>query len=243
MEKRFTGMSDENDDELLEFWKSSWLAAGWEPKVLGLADAKRHPRYDEYELELKAMRLDDFGKISLRRYLAMATTGGWMCDYDAFPIRDFRNQGLEPLPYQGKFALYGVVSATLALADAENWEVTLRALLDNAKQHINKNPNQLNHWTDTLGMYSLLRNSTVHTKSHRLVMPANMIMVPTPWPTDFCNKRQFRKHFLVVHFDPQSMLLWVDGGDKGLPRFRAEAAREIVARYRKFCGVSVVDAV
>jgi hypothetical protein len=241
-EQRFTSMSDESDDELLEFWKSSWLAAGWEPVILGLDDVKRHPRYDQYERDLNSLRLDNFAKITFRRYLAMATTGGWMCDYDAFPLRDFRSQGLATLPDEGKFALYNIVSATLAVANAENWEATLRALLDDAKQHVNKNQSQLNHWTDTLGMHSLRRNSTVHIKSHRLVMPANLLLVPRPWPSDFCSKRQLRKPFLVVHFDPQSMLLSPDSCGKGLLQFRTEAALEIVSHYRNECGVNLVDA-
>ncbi|KAI2496897.1 hypothetical protein MHU86_17590 [Fragilaria crotonensis] len=242
-EQRFTSMSDENDNELLEFWKASWQAAGWEPVVLGLDDAKRHPRYDQYELDLNSLRLDHFAMITFRRYLAMATTGGWMCEYDAFPLRDFRSQGLGALPYEGKFALYNIVSATLAVADADNWEATLRALLDDAKQHVNKNQNQRNHWTDTLGVYSLLRNSTVHVKTHRLVMPASLLMVPRPWPSDFCTKRQLRKPFLVVHFDPQTMLLWPDSGDKGLSQFRTEIASEIMSHYSNDCGVNVMDAV
>jgi hypothetical protein len=241
MDRRFTDMSDEDEDELLDFWKASWDAAGWEPIVLGRDDAKRHPRYEQYEQELEALRLDDFGKIVLRRYLAMTTAGGWMCDYDAFPLRDFRNQGLGELPYKGKFALYGIVAATLAVADRDNWEMTLRALLDDAKQHVNKNAKQLNLWTDTSGMYALLRNGTVHVKSHRQVMPANFLMVQTPWSKFFCSKRQFRKPYLVVHFDAQSMLVGLAGVDHRLPRFRAATAREIVPHYATYCGINIVE--
>jgi hypothetical protein len=246
IERRFTDMTDEEDDEMLEFWKSSWHAAGWEPIVLGRDDAKRHPSFDQYENELDTLRLDDFGKISLRRYLAMATRGGWMCDYDVFPLRDFRKLGRaegHQLPNKGKFALYGTVTATLAVADKENWEVTLRALMDDAHQHVNKNPNQLNLWTDTMSMYSLLRNSTVQVKTNRLVLPANMLMVPTPWPDGFCTKRQLRKEFLVIHFDPNSMLLGAAEGSRHprLPRFRVAAARDILPRYATFCGVPVIS--
>jgi hypothetical protein len=246
IDRRFTDMTDEEDDEMLEFWKSSWTAAGWDPTVLGLDDARRHPSFDQYEHELDALRIDDFGKISLRRYLAMATRGGWMCDYDVFPLRDFRNQGRaeqHQLPNNGKFALYGIVTATLAVADKENWEVTLRALMDDAHQHVNKNQNQLNLWTDTMSMYSLLRNSTVHVKTNRLVLPANMLMVPSPWPENFCTKRQLRKDFLVIHFDPNSMLLGsaAIGGHPRLPRFRVAAARDIIPRYATNCGVPVIS--
>jgi hypothetical protein len=152
MEHRFTDMSDEDDQMLLDYWKESWEAAGWEPVVLGLKDAQSHPRFSEYEAMIKALQLEDFYAISLRRYIAMATTisslsssggnnntntnnagGGWMCDYDVFPIRDFRN---EPLPHGGEFTVHGTVPATLASGSAVHWEKTLQALLDNAKQHM-----------------------------------------------------------------------------------------------------------
>ena len=239
IEHRFTDMSDEDDNELLDFWKKSWQEAGWEPVVLGLEDAQRHPRFNQYEQDLNNLRLDEFSRISFRRYLAMATTGGWMCDYDVFPLRDFRSQGLGILPYNGQFALYGIVSPALAVADAANWETILQTLLKEAKQHVNSNSSQWNHWNDSMGILELFQNSTINYKTHRLVMPANLIMVPEPWPNDFCHRRQFRKEYLVVHFDPRSMLLGAGGFNQALPRFRSAAAREYVPLFSRTCGINM----
>ncbi len=52
-EERGTGMDDTSDSELLQAWKDRWAAAGWEPRVLTLEDAKKHPRYEEYQAMLK----------------------------------------------------------------------------------------------------------------------------------------------------------------------------------------------
>lgn len=241
LDRRLTDMTDEDDDALLEYWKSSWETAGWTPIVLGKSDAEQHPKFELYNNEIKSLRMDDFGEIVFRRYIAMATKGGWMCDYDIFPLRDFRSEGLT-LPYDGKFAIFDVVSSALAVADQGGWESTLRALLDDAKMHLNKNENQINLWTDTLGMIQLLRNDTLNVKSHRLVMPANLMTEPVPFSSEFCAKRQFRKKHLVIHFSPQSML---EGKtippEQRLPRYRAETARETIPHYETYCGVKIVN--
>jgi hypothetical protein len=237
-ERRFTDMGDADGDELLDFWKSAWSSAGWEPRVLGRTEAELHPSYQEVEQQLQDLRLDDFYQITFRRYLAMAAVGGgWMCDWDVFPLRDFRSL---QLPYQGQFAIYGTVAASLAVADAAHWLSTLKTMLEDAKHH--RNPSHgYNLWSDTLAMYALLRNNTIH--SHRLVMPANLLLLQSPpWSQEFCNKRQFRKKHLVVHFHPTSLLEGnVVPPEKRLPRFRAEMATQVIPNYETYCGVKVVE--
>ena len=129
IERRFTDMTDEDDDALLEFWKEAWEAAGWEAVILGLQEAQSHSRFQEFEDRIQALQLEDFHAIVLRRYLAMAAatkelSGGWLCDYDAFPIRDFR---AEVVPHNGEFTVHGTVPATLASASSAHWENILRA--------------------------------------------------------------------------------------------------------------------
>lgn len=54
---RGTQMSDTADKALIAEWKAAWKAAGWEPRVLTLEDAKQHPQYDDYAPKLNSIRM------------------------------------------------------------------------------------------------------------------------------------------------------------------------------------------
>ena len=106
---RTTGMSDEEDSDLLNFWKETWKAAGYMPIILTAEDImisfRRHDddggrttttkskyftkdQYDSITSRLNNLNLDDFSRILFRRWIAMATVdGGWFSDYDNFPLR------------------------------------------------------------------------------------------------------------------------------------------------------------
>ena len=42
--KRDTGMTDADDDSLLDLWVKAWNEAGFDAKIMDLSDAKQHPR-------------------------------------------------------------------------------------------------------------------------------------------------------------------------------------------------------
>ncbi len=50
-------MSDEADHLLLREWISSWEAAGWNTKIISLADAKQHSDYEMYAAQLQLIPL------------------------------------------------------------------------------------------------------------------------------------------------------------------------------------------
>ena len=52
---RGTQMSDVADKALIAEWKAAWKAAGWEPRVLTLEDAKKHPQYHDYAPTLNSI--------------------------------------------------------------------------------------------------------------------------------------------------------------------------------------------
>jgi len=122
---RTTGMTDEDDSNLLNFWKETWKAAGYMPIILTAEDIMisfgRHDddggqtttntkgkyftkdRYDSITSRLNNLNLDDFSRILFRRWIAMATVdGGWFSDYDNFPLRRRRHQSCisSPQPNQ-----------------------------------------------------------------------------------------------------------------------------------------------
>jgi len=145
-----TGMKMEDDRRMLEIWMEAWDAAGWETKVLVLDDAKEHPDYDLYYHDLDQNANDDYNKLCYLRWLAMTVEGGgWMCDYDVFPMptsHEFQPIKLNPakegenyrLPFQGKFTVYeytrdgGVPS--LMSGSKEEWNRMTNLILERSYQ-------------------------------------------------------------------------------------------------------------
>lgn len=208
--------------------------------------AKQHPRYQHYETRIQVLKMDDFGEISMRKYLAMSSVlllsnqkSGWMCDYDVFPLRDFRTA---PIP--DPFLTYSVVGATLASGSAANWEAILDAILEEAQESYSNNTTttttSINLWSDLLSSYALLRKGTM-PRPARQVMPGNLLLPAEGWSKEYCNKRQFRKRFLVVHMDTQSLVAQVEPHELFQPQHRASVARRVIANYERHCGVKVID--
>lgn len=101
----FTPISEDPDIELLSAWKKAWYDAGWNPVVLTLEDAKRHRNYKRFidAFEQAEYKTNDFDRLCFLRWLAMGTLekGGWMSDYDMFPLYSkAREEGME-LPNNG----------------------------------------------------------------------------------------------------------------------------------------------
>lgn len=74
---------------LLARWKANWQARGFEPVILGDADARRHPRYDHYVRrfsEYPTVNPKAYEMTCFKRWLAMAMVGGLMVDYDLFNL-------------------------------------------------------------------------------------------------------------------------------------------------------------
>jgi hypothetical protein len=81
-----------HQDRLLEIWKKSWASHGYEPIVLGRADAEKHPYFSDFEKELCGLHqlianktLDRYGLSCWLRWLAYATQAEekfYVCDYD-----------------------------------------------------------------------------------------------------------------------------------------------------------------
>jgi len=87
-----TGASQDTNLKTLDLWREAWSEAGWEPKILTLQDAKRHPRFAHYEKKLyEQVRIlhnpVEYNRMCFLRWLAMAAAGGgFMSDYDVLPL-------------------------------------------------------------------------------------------------------------------------------------------------------------
>ena len=79
---------NDDDERLLDAWKSAWRAVGWEPRVLNLQNAQQHKDYDKYKQPLEINTDGIYNQMHYLRWLAMASIdeGGYMSDYDVFPI-------------------------------------------------------------------------------------------------------------------------------------------------------------
>lgn len=168
--KKGTGMSDEADQAMLDLWSDAWRAAGWEPRILDLSDAKKHPNYDKYSTDLEAVPMHGqsgkgtnkvYNQLCFLRWLAMAAAGGgFMCDYDVLPLRhadDVDTTGELPeggafTVYSALMAWYGPYAGTPAFmsGSAEEWDRMANAILANGLQHPSKPL-----WTDMFALRDL----------------------------------------------------------------------------------------
>lgn len=79
----YSDSSEHEHNRLLGLWQGSWAARGWNPRVLSIHDAKRHPRYAEMlaRAELAPKELRAGVRTNYRKWLAFAAAGGgYLCD-------------------------------------------------------------------------------------------------------------------------------------------------------------------
>ena len=184
---RGTSMSDVADKALITEWKAAWKAAGWHPIVLTLDDAKKHVDYSDYAPKLAKIPMLGvsgvghggggtvvYNQLCFYRWLAVAAAGGgFMSDYDVFPISrapDVRpppppptsttteeeeeateSTTLQILPQNGNFTVYCRIQNSrtagipcLMSGRAEEWTRMAYALLENGIRNTKPNDNNNN---------------------------------------------------------------------------------------------------
>ena len=137
-DERRTGMNDDQDVALLKAWRESWEEAGWNTKVLTLDDAKRHPHFDELLEKLQDSSKNNkqarYENLCFLRWLAVAAAGGgWMSDYDVFPLTLTGEVG-STLPNDGIFTAHdGPVPALLSGTHKE-WDRMAHEVINAASE-------------------------------------------------------------------------------------------------------------
>lgn len=125
------GMSAEAHLNLLRAWEDSWQAAGWRTRVLRGEDAHKHPDFDRLNNKLIELEVDPYNRRCFWRWLAMASdeiNGGWMSDYDVFPLTLTAEKGLE-LQDDG-FQTWAAHVPALIHADKESWNKIINLMID-----------------------------------------------------------------------------------------------------------------
>lgn len=82
-------MESRDNLALVELWKEAWMKAGWTPVVLGEEDAAKSPLY-----RVAKRIFEGFPTVNPKAYemacylraVAMSEIGGWMADFDVFPL-------------------------------------------------------------------------------------------------------------------------------------------------------------
>lgn len=213
--KKGTGMSEKSDEQLLNTWKDKWSKAGWDPVVLTLEDAKKHPGYRRFARMVNKIPLMGKGGKGLNilynqlcyyRWLAMASVGGgWMSDYDVFPLRqigedDLKNENTS-LPNGGFFSVHAIVRGSegqgipcLMSGNDKQWEKMAFMIVENGASHFTERM-----WTDMFALMDLRTRNKKKELFHWAddVIPGQEVLLGHYWSKKNCT---IIKNYKAVHF-------------------------------------------
>ena len=147
------GMLESGHLKLLEVWEKSWQDKGWATKVLTKEDAERHPDFSLLQEKLTKLQVDQYNQKCWWRWLSMASItdgaerggGGWMSDYDTFPLELDAHKGrtLEQ-ENNGQFTSYQDHVPSLIHASREEWDRVLHLMIDMLPERINRFASDMN---------------------------------------------------------------------------------------------------
>lgn len=148
----YQNINHDKQPELIDLWKISWSRQGYEPIVLNLQDAKRHPYFETLNSEMRRIfkeitnkEIDDYGMSCWFRWLAYATQEDekfYVSDYDAinvnFPITE-PNDKLHLMDFACPFFASGTPT---------QFENLCKAFVDVSNQRIDILKQQTDHYHD-----------------------------------------------------------------------------------------------
>lgn len=227
----------EDDLELIQAWARSWHEIGWDPRVLDISVARRHPEFATYDGYLQQVPFHKVERICFYRYLAMGIAGGgWLSDFDTFPLKAATFSGAgDPsfLPNGGELTVHQKSDAggvpSLISGNSNEWFRLAKAHVDNALTH-----NAESHWSDVKALEDLFLRSggSFYKLGDSVVMGATMLR-DTVLSRDACIRLQDK---LVIHFSRSSIHLAGKGnsGEEGAKN-RAPVRRSWLLQYRQAC--------
>lgn len=118
-----------NQQELIDLWKESWSKQGFDPIVLSMDDAKKHPYYEEFITKLKHTHIEitgkpisDYGLSCYLRWLAYANQNEknffLMSDYDVIN-KNFIYDDLDEIIQQNNMSFLDRYCPCLAYGNSE----------------------------------------------------------------------------------------------------------------------------
>jgi len=151
--------------EDLDVWKEVWRKAGWDTKVLKLEDAKRHPMFDKFReaFDNAEYKINEYNRMCFYRWLAIASSGGgWMSDFDTYPLHSQPLRDGVDLPNNGKFTDYERHVPCLLSGSKAEWDRMVELLLSSYRRHTAE------FWTD-------MRSLAEITDQDRLIRMGDVI--------------------------------------------------------------------
>lgn len=228
-----TGMTSAADNQLLTAWKQVWKEHGWEPRVIGLDAAEQHPHYAQLNALLSTVDFSTYERFCFLRWIAMSVVGGgWMSDYDTFPLYAF-----DPtMPSSGRLTVHehskngGVPD--LVSGSPDEWFRMAKVLIENAAEKKDKT------WSDMFALHDVYvaSNGTIYNMETHVV-PGHVVLRKSGIEDRTC--RRTRNKY-AIHFSHYSMEFGTTlkfGSQKEVagPQERASVALDWLTQWRLKC--------
>ena len=120
------GMTHSSHSKLLREWSRTWQANGWKTKVLNIQHAKKHKHFKHFNQTIATYfpQVSEYDRMCFFRWLAMSVVGGgFMADYDTFPLEINATQYYNgKLPNGGTFTSFDGFVPALVSGSGDEWE-------------------------------------------------------------------------------------------------------------------------
>jgi hypothetical protein len=163
---RLFGLLGQDELDMLELWKKSWSAYGWNPVILDMSVAKRHPRFEEYKKILSTFPTVNPKNTELAcyyRWIAMEVVGGgFMSDIDVMNY-GFRYPSGE---WDWDFTTHQAFIPSFVSASKQEYQriVDLMASFDGMKNAYKENGKP--HMSDMLIFDALAKEGVIKTTNN-----------------------------------------------------------------------------
>mmetsp|Transcript_15759 Transcript_15759/g.24507 ORF Transcript_15759/g.24507 Transcript_15759/m.24507 type:complete len:354 (+) Transcript_15759:151-1212(+) len=224
------GMSQEAHQALLKEWEAAWQQAGWDTKVLTVQDAKKHPEFEPLSRIIQTFDIGEYDKLCFIRWIAMAATnsGGWMSDYDVFPLHDFRHEGV---PNNGAFTMHDGYVPSLASGSKSEWLRMIKRMIDHAQIVRSR--------SDMFAVEELGHADGNLFRMDYTVMPGNNALTGKEWTWE-CRALTYPPNKRAVHFSHRAIQEGRLQQGQTLEN-RAEIASEWLQMWLQKCGRKQFD--